>query len=174
ATASTQASDNNLPGPKVCATCHREGGPAPAITPAIKQPRASIVTKFNHALHSKLGNIAPVLARALDNDSYLSRPPDAMRKDLNTKEACAACHRGLPQSDEVTAAHFPAMADCLVCHNKVDPPFSCTKCHDSGAALRPANHTKDWLERHSSKGQITDKLSCAVCHGRQCTCLGCH
>ena len=170
---STRASDNNLPKPEICATCHGVAGKARALEGPIKTPRKLLVTKFNHQLHLKMGNVAPVIARAIDSKGYLS-PPGDMRKYLETKNACAACHRGLEHSDEVSAAAFPRMADCLVCHNKIDPPFSCEKCHDQSAPLKPADHTPDFLDRHSKRGTIQNSETCAVCHGRKFTCLGCH
>jgi hypothetical protein len=115
-----------------------------------------------------------VIAKALESGAYLGKKTDVHAADLNTRNACAACHRGLERFDKVSLAAFPKMADCLVCHNQVDPPFSCDKCHDANANLKPATHTNDWLERHSSKATPKDKESCAVCHGREFTCLGCH
>jgi hypothetical protein len=173
APSSTRASDNNLPKAEICATCHVAGGKARPLDLPIKQPRKLLVTKFNHQLHGKLGNIAPVIARAIDSKAYLS-PPGDIRQHLNTRNACAACHRGLEHSDEVSIAAFPRMADCLVCHNQIDPPFSCVKCHDDGANLKPASHTQDYLDAHTRKGTIKDRETCAVCHGRRFTCLGCH
>jgi hypothetical protein len=173
APASTKASDNNLPKPEICATCHGVQGKARPLEAPIKKPRTLMVTKFNHQLHLKLGNVAAVIARAIDSESYLS-PPGEIRKHLNTKNSCAACHRALEHSNEVSMAAFPQMADCLVCHNQIDPPFTCAKCHDEGAKLKPADHTTDYLDRHTKRGTIQNKESCAVCHGRRFTCLGCH
>lgn len=164
---SSKAADNLLPNTTICSGCHKDDK-------QVKEPRALTVSKFNHQLHTKLGNIAPVLAKAVATGSYLGNKSDIHAPDLNTTNACAACHRGLERSDEVSLASFPKMADCLVCHTQVDPPFSCEKCHDPKASLKPATHTNDWLERHSSKATPKDKESCAVCHGREFTCLGCH
>jgi hypothetical protein len=164
---STKANDSLLPNPKVCAGCHSDSR-------QVKAPRALTVSKFNHQFHAKFGSIGPIIGKALQSGAYLGRKTDVHAPDLNTKNACAACHRGLERSDEVSLAVFPKMADCLVCHNQVDPPFSCEKCHDANANLKPATHTNEWLERHSSKATPKDKESCAVCHGRQFTCLGCH
>lgn len=164
---SARAQDNLLPKAEACSGCH-EGV-------SIKQPAATLVTKFNHQLHLKLGNVAPVIAAALKSKTYLSDPGDLLAH-LDTKNACAACHRGLPASDAVTKAAFPKMADCLVCHNKIQPPFSCEKCHEtSGVELRPASHldTK-FFDTHSSGKLQFDRMTCAVCHGRQFNCLGCH
>ena len=66
------------------------------------------------------------------------------------------------------------VADCLVCHNKIDPPFSCEKCHNNVPALVPANHSPDFLDKHNRLKDALDKSDCASCHGRRFTCLGCH
>ena len=163
---STKASDNNLPKVQVCAKCHASS--------EIKQPATLVVSKFNHQLHLKFGNVAPLIAGAIDKKTYLSKPGDA-RRHLNGTNACSACHRGMAESEALVGkAAFPVMADCLVCHTKIDPPFSCEKCHDAKAELRPSNHTPDFLDAHNRKNHTWDKETCAVCHGVRFTCLGCH
>ena len=137
------------------------------------EPPATLLRRFNHQLHLKLGNLAPVIAAAIDQRRYLS-PPGDIRRHLNTKNPCAACHRGMEESDAVTRAALPRMADCLVCHSKIEPPYSCEFCHAPGAPLKPASHTADWLDRHSSGQAGFDKQTCAVCHGRRFRCQGCH
>jgi hypothetical protein len=164
-TNSTKVEDDNLPDKQVCLGCHKEA--------TIKAPRRTLVAKFNHRQHLKMGNIAPVIAAAIDSGAYLS-PRGEIRKHLDTKNPCVACHRGLESSDKVTAADMPQMADCLVCHNKIEPPFSCTQCHREGAALKPASHVPEFTDDHSSGKMKLDKASCAVCHGRKFTCRGCH
>lgn len=166
APSSTAVSDNLLPSPASCKPCHDEV--------SIKRPAAVALKNFNHALHLKLGNVAPVLAAAIDANNYLSKPPPDLRRQLNTANACVACHRGLEESDAVSKAAYPLMADCLVCHSKIDPPFSCEKCHEPGPHLKPDDHTPDFLDTHNSGKLKLDKPSCAVCHGRKFTCLGCH
>jgi predicted CXXCH cytochrome family protein len=162
---SSSVDDNLLPGKEVCLPCHKDV----TIPPPPKTP----VAHFSHATHLKLGNIAPVLARAIDSNTYLS-PPGDLRAHLNGASPCTACHRGLEVSDRVTPAALPRMADCLVCHNQIDPPDSCEFCHAKSMNLKPANHTPDFLDSHSRKSAVFDKASCAVCHGRKFTCLGCH
>ena len=167
AATSTNASDNLLPPAAVCRDCHSDNRqPRPA-------PTAQFVAKFNHARHLKLGNIAPVIAASIDKGTYLSDPGDE-RAHLNSGNPCEACHRGLEESDRVTSANFPKLADCLVCHSKIDPPFSCVTCHEEGQQLRPASHTPNFLDTHSSGKLNMDKGTCAVCHGRRFTCQGCH
>ena len=167
-TASTRAEDNNRPGPAFCSTCHKEN------QPPIAPPRPSLVAKFNHQLHLKLGNTAPVIAAAIESGKYLSAVPSGYRELLKTTNQCLACHAGVDQSESLSRSYLPPMASCLVCHNKVDPPFSCTQCHVESPALKPASHTTDYIDRHSSGKANLDKPSCAVCHGRKFTCLGCH
>src|ERR1039457_5590603 len=58
---------------------------------------------------------------------------------------------------------LPQMADWLVCHNQVDPPYSCEFCHVKAAQLKPASHTPDFLDTHTSGKLDLDKTTCAVC-----------
>jgi hypothetical protein len=166
APSSTKATDGLMPAPGVCANCHPDGGGS------IKKTRTPAVSKFNHQLHIKMGGIGAVIVRAIDTKAYLG-DPSGIRESIDRKHPCKGCHRGLENSDAVTAAAYPKMADCLVCHNKIDPPFSCVKCHSEEVQLKPASHTPDWIDVHSA-GKVKDKTGCAVCHGRKFTCLGCH
>lgn len=167
---STRLEDNLLPQQEVCLQCHK--------TPAMNLPPATpLITKlarFNHQLHLKLGNTAPVIAAAIDRKAYLSPPAAGLRAELNTRNACQACHRSLEVSDKPGPSALPQMADCLVCHNQISPPDSCEFCHAKGASLQPANHTSDFLDTHTTGKLGLDKTTCAVCHGRHFRCLGCH
>jgi len=163
--ASTVPGENLLPTAAACKPCHD--------TVKIREPRATPVTHFGHAQHLKLGNIAPVIAAAIDKKTYLSDPDD-IRSHLNGTNPCLACHRGMETSEHPSASEIPQMADCLMCHNQIDPPFSCAKCHDpKWHGLQPANHhAADFHDTHSTKAIV--KQGCAVCHGRTFTCMGCH
>ncbi len=140
-------------------------------------PPATKIAHFSHAQHLKMGNVAPVIAAAIDKGAYLSSPGN-VRPLLNTKNACGACHRGVETSTEVDASLLPRMADCLVCHSQIDPPDSCATCHAASFTLKPVNHTDDFLDSHTSDftnaKPTLDKTTCAVCHGRKFHCLGCH
>jgi hypothetical protein len=169
---STRADDNLLPAPQACRGCH-EAGVTPHRPPALATP----VTKFSHALHLKMGSItAPLIARTIDRGNYLQPALAAgVRAHLNTKNACEACHRGMEQSDEVTPASLPNMADCLVCHAKIDLPWTCEDCHSKASNLTPASHkVEHFFDQHSRGTLRLDKTTCAVCHGREFTCMGCH
>ncbi|HUQ93193.1 MAG TPA: cytochrome c3 family protein [Bryobacteraceae bacterium] len=159
AASSTKVEDNLLPAAEACASCH--------TNVQIKQPRRLRVKAFSHAFHGKMGNVAPVILGAVRGKTYLGTPPPG----LDTKNACAGCHHAIEQSTAASKAHFPQMADCLVCHNKIDPPFSCETCHGADKTLKPVFHTNTFLDSHTRKSV---KEGCAVCHGRKFTCLGCH
>jgi hypothetical protein len=165
ATTSTRAEDNNLPSASVCAGCHTDGRAARAS--AKRQ-----VDNFNHQVHMKFGNAAPLIRAAIAGKQYLGVQTP---RHLDTTNNCAGCHHGIEQSDDVKAASvFPLMADCLICHNKMDTPFSCEKCHNNVPALKPANHSRDFIDRHNRKNEGLDRSTCFTCHGKQFTCLGCH
>jgi len=169
AATSTKVQDNLLPSKQVCLACHNE-----TELPAIPNKPATRVSQFSHALHLKMGNVAPLLAKAIDKKNYL-QPPGDIRRYLNTSNACEACHRGLEESDRVTHAALPQMADCLVCHSQIENPFSCETCHVKDARfLKPASHVEHFLDLHSNGKMQLDKTTCAVCHGREFTCMGCH
>ncbi len=116
AATSTRVSDYLLPNKSVCQGCHmdvRIGAPPPTA-----------LEHFNHQLHLRLGNIAPVIAKAIDSSQYLG-PSDDIRRRLNSSNPCLACHRGVETSSAPSRALLPQMADCLVCHSQIDPPESC-------------------------------------------------
>ena len=169
APASTRVEDNLLPAKTVCLGCHKDSEVQIPAPPSVR------IVKFSHAQHLKMGNVAPVIAAAMDKKDYL-QPAGDIRAHLNKTNPCEACHRGLAESDQVSHAALPQMADCLVCHNQIDNPFSCETCHEKNntAALKPSNHTPDFLDTHTSGKLSLDKTTCAVCHGRTFHCLGCH
>ncbi|MBC7927832.1 MAG: cytochrome c3 family protein [Bryobacteraceae bacterium] len=170
APASKSATDSLIPAAAVCAGCHEQDN-IRAFRP--KQPRRSGVQKFNHQVHIKLGPvIASTVARAIEAKTYLSDPGNLRAELDGIKHPCTGCHRGMALADATSEEQFPHMAECLVCHNRIDAPFSCEKCHDNSAALKPVGHTTNFLDLHSDKGVA--KVGCALCHGRRFTCLGCH
>ena len=149
-----------------CLDCHAATASSSALS-----GRRNI--RFNHKLHLAMGNIAPLLAAAIDKGAYLG-PPGDIRRHFNTQNPCGACHRGLEQSEAPSKADLPQMADCLVCHSEIEAPFSCEKCHLNIAVLKPPSHTADYIDFHSSKNAKLDKPSCRICHGVNFRCMGCH
>lgn len=170
ATTSAKAEDNLIPDKSACASCHDEI--------EIGEPRRTNVQKFNHAKHVAMGSVAPLIAAAVKSKTYLGAHAPSADSLAAAKDACTGCHRGIPESEDVShskpaGAHFPQMADCLVCHSKISPPDSCRQCHvESTPNFRPTSHAADFADKHSDKS--LDKTGCATCHGRKFTCKGCH
>ena len=187
--ASTQAADNNLPRAEACTACHKQ--------PALSEPRKLTVSIFNHQKHAAFGNIAPLVLAAIQSKNYFSSPIDAtplaaleaQLKSLTAatpaaaapnaatptpNAACLSCHHGVAESEAPSKALHANMPDCLVCHTKIDNPFSCELCHAPGKHLMPASHTPDYVDRHSTGKMNLDKASCVVCHSKNFRCLGCH
>ena len=160
ATSSTRPDDNNLPKPESCRPCHEKA--------EIGRPRQTNVAKFNHQLHAKFPNIAQLVRNAIDRRQYLA-PPGDLKQRLEGATGCTACHAGTAQSDKAVHAE---MATCLVCHNQIELPYSCSYCHAKDADLKPANHVEAFHDTHTRKS--VEKIGCAVCHGRNFRCLGCH
>jgi hypothetical protein len=171
---SQAATDRLLPSSEKCAVCHQGGAATPidaaGLDELTTEPRSY---RFNHQFHLQLGNVAPLIAAAIDSGKYLGDSGDA-RKFLDTSDACQTCHRGVQETGLATAAHLPRMSDCLVCHSKVDNPFSCEKCHLEGINLRPADHTREFIDLHPTGKLNYDKQTCLPCHGRNFACMGCH
>jgi hypothetical protein len=166
AAASSKAmTDNLLPRPEACAPCHN---PAPPIA----APRQTPIRAFDHSLHTKLGNIASVLVRAIDNGDHLAVNSRERRARLDTKLNCAGCHQGVERAETRAQIAGPGMSDCLVCHNRIEVPFSCAQCHAPGMKLKPDNHTANFIDGHTDI-QLA-KTDCRSCHGRSFTCMGCH
>ena len=175
ALSSRVAADDNFPKPETCLACHDglhamkpdEGEKAYVFS------SPSRTLKFSHQQHLALGNVAPALAAAIDSETYLS-PVRPARNQLDTENACMACHRGLAESDATGTAHSPQMADCLVCHTTIDPPFSCELCHTAEAKIKPVSHTSSFIDLHSNRNARLDKPSCKICHAAGFRCMGCH
>jgi hypothetical protein len=158
-----------------CLTCHP--GQRQSTTLSDKR-KGKIVKDFSHFQHFSFGNLAPIIAGAIDRRQYLGSPNKidilGLRANLVTENPCQACHRGLQTSiGPLTKANFPNMEDCLVCHNNIEAPATCTKCHTPTMNLKPANHTPDLLDRYNAGKLNLDKTTCASCHGKRFSCLGC-
>lgn len=166
AASSTEASDSLMPSVAACAKCHGPG--------SISDPAELTVSKFNHRLHGAIPGVGPMIAAAMRSRSYLGPVSEERADKLEEAEGCMVCHLGVLASSAGPKAAYPPMADCLVCHTDVEAPFTCEKCHDAGPHLMPASHTGQYLEQHSRPGYLKETESCAVCHGREFTCLGCH
>jgi hypothetical protein len=147
-----------------------------ALAAVAQSPPASTAPplKFSHAQHAQLGDVGPLLKAARKAGTHLwsgAGHPESPEP----RSGCQACHGGMATGQP--KGRLAMMADCLVCHTKIDPPFSCSFCHTGPeAAWKPISHSADFLDKHTAglaKLNLA-KAECAVCHGRKFTCLGCH
>ena len=166
---SRQAGDQIFPRPAACLSCHSDSGSTPLDAARLRWTAPERTYRFDHAFHVRLGDLAPVLAAAIDDGKYLGSPE--IRPLLERAEDCTACHRGLETGE---ATPLPVMSDCLVCHSEIDNPFSCGFCHLEGVNLRPADHTQEFADLHGTGKIQLDKASCLPCHGTNFECRGCH
>ena len=159
---------------KGCQPCH---APIPRSKQVSKREARPVHwVKFSHAIHVPMGGaVSAAFIKAIDAKTYLGTATLELRQVLETQNVCQSCHRGMPEvTGALAKANYPSMSDCLVCHNKIDPPFSCEKCHvEAVKTLEPANHTSDFIDRHTNKVSV-EKSTCAACHGKRFTCMGCH
>ena len=169
AATSRRAGDQIFPQPAVCLSCHAAGKSTPLDPAQLHWTAPERSYRFDHAFHVRLGDLAPLLATAIDDGKYFGSP--RIRPLLEQAEDCTACHRGL---DAGEATPLPAMSDCLVCHSEIDNPFSCGTCHLEGVNLRPADHTPEFADLHGTGKIQLDKASCLPCHGTNFECRGCH
>ena len=172
---SASSQDNLLPTSEVCMVCHTGQGAPEMDTSWVAslepEPRSY---RFDHKFHVGLGNPAPLIASVIDAGTYHGDPGEA-RRFLETNDACSACHRGLEESLSVEpGVHLPKMGDCIVCHTRIDNPFTCPECHVEDAQLKPADHTREFIDAHATARANLDKISCLPCHGRNFACMGCH
>ena len=170
-----ESTDYALPARSLCVGCH-DGQKIRKLELSenfFSGHGLSTKLRFSHEQHLALGNVAPAILAAIESHQYLG-PVDALKKSLTTADACQACHHNLLGIDGASPAHYPQMADCLVCHAAIEPPFSCELCHPSDAKLKPATHTPDFMDTHSSQISRLDRSTCRVCHGINFRCKGCH
>jgi cytochrome c7-like protein len=103
-----------------CARCH------PAVPKSTRPPAADEATFSSDACldcHSKaILNLRPALPPPI---AHFSHAVHLAGKD----QTCASCHHGLIESDKVTEALFPKMAECMTCHKPAAAPESCYLCH---------------------------------------------
>ena len=160
---SKAAADILVPTEDQCAVCHEGGTATPVDTAGLKnfktKPRSY---RFNHEFHLRLGNAAPLIAAAIDSGRISANP--ATRGSISIPAIPARRATGCREADMANEAHLPLMPDCLVCHSEVDNPFSCEKCHLEGVNLRPADHTRDFIDLHSTGKISYDKQTCLPCH----------
>jgi len=175
---SRSAKDVNLPNAEICAMCHSaedgdQRGKASDFVPEVP-PRP---VNFNHQQHLGISDLLPRIVNALESGHYPEGDPAAIRRQIDSEEACTACHRGLQQTDLGRRENYPLMSDCLACHKPAGNAMAeCRKCHVPEFSLLPADHqAPTFFDDHSTEGQKKNIERCRQCHTpRFNPCSQCH
>ena len=172
---SAAATDNNLPQAQLCLACHNgETAPKVDVAPLGAEAPAVRGFRFSHQQHLALGNPAPRIAKAIDSGKYLGHVGD-IRPLLDTDNSCVACHRGLPQDEQVdskaTSRECPTAWSATT---RSTIPSVARRATRAISRSSPPTHTRNFIDQHSTGKMGFDKLTCQPCHGRKFTCMGCH
>jgi hypothetical protein len=142
-----------LPGADKCKECHDP--PDAMHTPPATPPRTEYAFRFSHA----------------DHLPYLK----------GTKNACATCHKVLPEPGEKRKL-TPPMSACTSCHHHQQEVAEarCRPCHESLKAydLKPVeqftefSHGANFVREHGRLAKPSAE-TCAQCHD-QSFCANCH
>lgn len=114
----------------------------------------------------------------------LPRPQAALRFAHNnhTQVSCESCHQGTK-----TPPQMPTMDSCMTCHSQGTAGATpCANCHTAAVqgmqatrltatgapALKPQNHTLDWMKRHG-RIAMSQGADCVSCH-QETDCATCH
>jgi hypothetical protein len=154
---STRLGQAPLPGPAKCEECHDAKAadvPGQAIRDLKAKPKGDYQLTFNHAAH---------LAQIKD------------------KNACAVCHKSLPEPG-ATRDWSPPMETCTSCHHhqKEVAEARCQPCHVSLRrfplkpieALAGFSHDRNFVREHRDLAK-NSAATCAQCHD-QTYCATCH
>jgi len=91
--------------------------------------------------------------------------------------ACKDCHRAFPHGPDTTTR--PDMPACYQCHGLTHAKLGlvatekCADCHPKDFALKPVDHTPDFIKTSHKNGANTSAESCAMCHAPE-FCVSCH
>ena len=169
----SEPSGTFYPSVEVCLTCHvHEGSDDCTVCRSIDRlktlgkPIAGLI--FRHQDH--LTN-----PRFLEG-AHLSAPLDP-DDAAGVRTLCLSCHRGMEKVALGGPENFPAMTDCLSCHEfEGDPMRSCQTCHSPEFNLRPHHHQDiAFFDDHSRTESDLDRSRCQACHSpRYNPCTQCH
>jgi hypothetical protein len=147
--ASALASDRNVPGHDVCASCHDDA-----------------VASECGLCHADPENPTPVPVP--EREVVFSH-----RGHLEREMACGDCHRDVADADRPSPRHMPDMPLCARCHDGRSAPDECTLCHSDTAGLARRAHPEGWMRAHKYRA-AQDDAGCRPCHRTTDACLECH
>ena len=132
----------------------------------------------------KAAAAAAALGRAQTREYQITFNHEDHLKRIKTKEvnqACAWCHKELPEAGQVRDV-TPPMSTCTACHHHEEDvaKAKCAPCHVSLRryslkpieALAAMSHQGNWIREHSNAAK-NGAETCAQCHD-QTYCANCH
>lgn len=180
--ASTQASDHNLPREETCLECHETHPDTTAecevchVDPENAKPleNRSRQVLFNHQLHVVFDGLPDLLRESMVAGEYPVETAH-LQEQIDSDLVCSACHRGLDQMDFAEAAALPMMWDCMVCHRTEEPQDQCSVCHLPDFSFLPASHEGEGFFDAHPKHKEAQPMLCRNCHAVQnIPCIQCH
>ena len=165
---STQATDNLLPNPAVCAA---------AIKTQNRSRLPRVYTCRNSTTPCTRSSVtsAPTIAKAVDSGAYLGKPADVHRPDLNTyKCLCRLPSRAwiAPTKSATRISRTWRIVSSATTKSTLRSVAKSVTSSSRRSSLPPTRTTGSIATRRRRCPRICQ--SCAVCHGRRFTCLGCH
>jgi len=163
-----------------CDECHvKEGVKTPPTQPAFKplmpnklrRPAINVVPKGTVTM-------GQCVACHPDLDSFIpGRVIFAHATHLRNAFACKDCHRAFPHGPDTVSR--PAMPACYQCHGLTHArrglvaTEKCADCHPKDFALRPADHTTQFVRKTHKAAANRSAEQCAMCH-TPAFCTACH
>lgn len=156
---SSAASDLNFPGKESCSRCHDvrdEAGCTQCHALPVAAPDHSNRFRnlsFNHLVHV-VGEGEP--------------SPSAVTVGLGAEdsERCLFCHSGVLTDSPTTLVRYPAMGDCMGCHQPARAALrECGTCHLDTGNLKPESHAhEEFFDAHAQTVAVSGSQECRMCH----------
>jgi hypothetical protein len=156
-----------------CTDCHTEAARSDRASDRLLPRKAACGQCHDVEDRSECGKCHHDPARAADfrNPERIVEFPHRLHLE-KAGLSCTDCHLGLDRVDYASRANWPAMEDCLRCHDNLKAPMDCDNCHSRIESLRPRSHGPAFLREHRAAARSAT-MPCAKCHDEG-FCQECH